>query len=242
MQVGDDAVIDRGGFDALIDVLRRSGLRTMGPIVGDGAIVHGEIRSTADLPKGWHDHADPGSYRLTHDEGPEIFGWAVGPASWKSEFFAPTETVWRATVHNGQVELAEPEGEFDSVALIGARPCEIAALDILDRVLRKGAVQDDRYEKRRAGAFVVVVECGTPSNTCFCTSMATGPGAVSGYDLALTESTGPANDEHLFYVQVGSIAGAEVLAKVPHRALRRRSALRSPGNPQQGCGTDGPHP
>jgi sulfhydrogenase subunit beta (sulfur reductase) len=217
MDIGDEAVMDRHGFDLLLDVLRRRGLRTIGPVVRDGAIMHGEVSSTADLPEGWHDHTSPGNYRLTNDEGPELFGWAVGPESWKSEFFLPTETVWRATVDNGEVTLSDVKDEPSPVAIIGARPCEIAALGVLDRVLRNGAVPDDRYVARRDGAFVVVVECGSPSGTCFCTSMGTGPAASSGYDLALTELTGPGELEHEFYVRIGSLAGAEVMALVPNR-------------------------
>ena len=145
VDVGDDAVIDRHGFDVLIEVLRGRGLRTMGPIVRDGAIVHGELATTADLPEGWHDHTEPGKYRLTHDGSSELFGWAVGPASWKSEFFLPAETVWRATVEEGEVALSDPRDEGLPVAVIGARPCEVAALGTLDRVLRDGEVPDDRY-------------------------------------------------------------------------------------------------
>jgi ferredoxin len=217
MDIGDEAVMDRHGFDLLLDVLRRRGLRTIGPVVRDGAIMHGEVSSTADLPEGWHDHTSPGNYRLTNDEGPELFGWAVGPESWKSEFFLPTETVWRATVDNGEVTLSDVKDEPSPVAIVGARPCEIAALGVLDRVLRDGAVPDDRYVARRDGAFVIVVECGSPSGTCFCTSMGTGPAASSGYDLALTELIGPGELEHEFYVRIGSLAGAEAMALVPNR-------------------------
>jgi ferredoxin len=179
--------------------------------------MQGEVSSTADLPEGWHDHTSPGNYRLTNDEGPELFGWAVGPESWKSEFFLPTETVWRATVDNGEVTLSDVKDEPSPVAIVGARPCEIAALGVLDRVLRDGAVPDDRYVARRDGAFVIVVECGSPSGTCFCTSMGTGPAASSGYDLALTELIGPGELEHEFYVRIGSLAGAEAMALVPNR-------------------------
>jgi ferredoxin len=218
VDVGDDAVIDRYGFDVLIEVIRGRGLRTVGPVVRDGAIVHGEIGTTSDLPEGWHDHAEPGKYRLTHDGSSELFGWAVGPASWKSEFFVPAETVWRAAVAEGEVALSEPREEPVPVAVIGARPCEVAALGTLDRVLRDGAVPDDRYAARRDGAFIVAVECGTPSSTCFCTSMGTGPGAGVVYDLALTELAGPVDGERTYYVRVGSVAGAETLAQVPHMA------------------------
>ena len=111
MDVGDDAVIDRYGFDVLIAVLHGRGMRTMGPVVRDGAIVHGEISSASDLPEGWHDHTEPGQYRLTHDGSSELFGWAVGPASWKSEFFVPAETVWRATVAEGNGVVPAPGGD-----------------------------------------------------------------------------------------------------------------------------------
>ena len=217
MDIGDDLVMDRHGFDLLLDVLRRRGLRTIGPVVRDGSIMHGEVSSTADLPEGWHDHTSPGNYRLTNDDGPELFGWAVGPESWKSEFFLPTETVWRATVDNGEVTLSDVKDKPSPVAIVGARPCEIAALGVLDRVLRNGAVPDDRYAARRDGAFVVVVECGSPSGTCFCTSMGTGPAASSGYDLALTELAGSGQLEHEYYVRIGSLDGAEVMALVPNR-------------------------
>ncbi|MGP8060442.1 MAG: 4Fe-4S dicluster domain-containing protein [Acidimicrobiales bacterium] len=209
-----DAVIDRDGVDALIGVLRARGLRTLGPVVRDGAVVHGEVAGASDLPAGYHDHQEPGRYRLVHDEGPELFGWAVGPASWKAEFFVPEETVWRASVQGDELTVVEPGDPPQPVALIGARPCEVRALGVLDRVLRDGAVADDRYAARRRGAFVVAAECGTPSGTCFCTSMGGGPAAGEDFDLALTELV---DGGHRFYVRVGSPEGADVLAEVPHR-------------------------
>jgi ferredoxin len=45
--------------------------------------------------------------------------------------------------------------------------------------------------------------------------MQTGPKAISGFDLALTELLNDGN--HDFLVEVGSEAGAELLAQVPHR-------------------------
>jgi ferredoxin len=214
VEVGDEAVVDRAGLDALIKELRSRGHRTVGPVVRDGAIVHSEVTGADDLPEGWHDHQEPGCYRLEQGEGPELFGWAVGPTSMKSQFFVSEEIVWRASVADGQVTLSEPPAPTEPVAVIGARPCELAALGVLDRVLRDGAVADDRYAARRDGAFVVAAECGTPAGTCFCTSMGTGPAARNGYDLAVTELV---DGGHRFYVRVGSLAGADVLAKIPHR-------------------------
>ncbi len=222
MRVGDDAVLSMDGLDRLLALLAEQGYRTLGPVVRDGAIVHGELRASADLPVGWHDVQAPGRYRVEQAGDDELFGWAVGPASWKSEFFAPDETLWRAQVGDDSVTLAVSPLAEGPVAVIGARPCELAALGVLDRVLADGAVPDDRYAARRAGAFVVVVECGSPSSSCFCTSMGTGPGVATGpgadagtgapFDIALTELAEPTGP-HRFSAVAGSAAGADFLGR-----------------------------
>jgi len=213
MDAEGDTVIDDDGLDALLAELRRRGFRTRGPVVRDGAILLDEVDSTGDLPRGWSDRQAPGHYRLEQVGGPELFGWAVGPASWKSEYFPPDEVVWRASIDDGTVTVTERDEGTAPVAMVGMRPCELSALRVLDRVLQGGPVVDDRYAARRQGAFVVVVECGAPASTCFCTSMGTGPAADAGYDLSLTELT---DGRHRFLVRVGSPLGAEVLASVPH--------------------------
>ena len=93
----EDVVLDEGGFDALISELRVRGFRTSGPVVRGQVILHGEVSSADDLPRGWRDQQAPGRYRLEQTGGPELFGWAVGPTSWKSEFFPPEDVVWRAS-------------------------------------------------------------------------------------------------------------------------------------------------
>ena len=56
--------LPRADFDRLIGVLGRDGRHVIGPTVADGAIVHDEIRSTAELPVGTTARAAPGVYRL----------------------------------------------------------------------------------------------------------------------------------------------------------------------------------
>jgi hypothetical protein len=118
------------------------------------------------------------------------------------------------------VTLEQPQQESAPAALIGSRPCELAAMRVLDRVFAGGEIPDPCYRDRREGSFVVVAECGTPAATCFCTSMGTGPGVEDGYDLALTELTSPDGPRYL--VRVGSARGAEVIAEMAGR-------LRLPG-------------
>ena len=210
------AVINRQGLDDLIQALVGRGYRTLGPVVRDGAIGNGQITSTADLPVGFHDEQGPGRYRLHEVGGDALFEWAVGPASWKATFFPPKETVWRATDDGGRISIQEPPSDTTPVAIVGARPCELAAIRVLDRTLADGPVPDPGYARRRAGSFIVVAECGAPASTCFCTSMQTGPAATEGYDLALTELPNP-DGEHVYLVRVGSAKGAEVLEGVAQR-------------------------
>ncbi len=225
--VGATIVLDLEGVDALITGLADAGFETKGPTVRDGAIVPGRVRGVADLPRGVHDDQAPGHYRLRRGDDSRLFDWAVGPESWKGEFFPPRDEVWRARVSSSTVSISEATDDDAPLAVVGARPCEAAALDVLDRVL-DGSSRDPRYADRRERAFVAVTECASPSATCFCTSMGTGPQIDSGYDLALTELDDVKG--HRFLVRVGTSRGAEALAGVTCRPaggddLAARAAL-----------------
>lgn len=220
-------------------LLAERGYRTVGPVARDGAVVHGDLSEAAICRlAGTTTRLRAG----TGSSNPELFDWAVGPASWKSEFFKPAETVWRATVLDGAVAMEVPSDAQRRVAIVGARPCELAVLDVLDRVLARGAVPDERHTARRAGTLLVAVECGTPSSTCSCTSMGTGPDAGPGYDFALTELLG---DVHHFYVGVGTEAGAELLEHVGWTAATEEDPPGAPGGRGRGAPRHGalaPHP
>ena len=213
-------MVTRDGLDALLAGLRARGYRTVGPVARDGAITYGEVSTSADLPEGWHDSQAPGTYRLHHGDDEALFGWAVGPHSVKAEVFPPRSVVWRARVRpddgggGAGVEVEEVPDDAAPTAVVGVRPCDLAALRVLDRVMQGAPAPDPAYAARRGAAFVVAAECGSPAGTCFCTSMGTGPSATEGYDLALTEIL---EGEHRFVVRAGTAAGRAVLDDVAHR-------------------------
>ncbi len=184
----------------------------------DGAIVYREVRSAADLPIGWGDEQDGGTYRLRRREDEAVFGYAVGPQSWKQFLHPPRLRLWRARRgQNGDgLEITEEPTDAPRYAFFGVRSCELHAIAIQDQVFLPGAHPDLSYAARREDALLVAVNCGEPSGTCFCTSMGTGPKASAGYDLALTEVLDAGG--HRFVVEVGSDRGALVLGGVPHRA------------------------
>ncbi|MEA3297180.1 MAG: 4Fe-4S dicluster domain-containing protein, partial [candidate division Zixibacteria bacterium] len=84
-----------------------------------------------------------------------------------------------------------------------------------DRVFMGGKYEDASYRLRRANLFIVAVNCTRAGENCFCSSMNTGPKATSGFDLALTEVI--ASNQHIFVVEIGSEAGAEIMSSIPNR-------------------------
>ncbi len=215
MKAGDTLVVEARDLDAILGALRERGHTLLGPTVRDGAIVIAEIDGAADLPVGWIDQQEGGRYRLGRRSDDALFGYAVGPHSWKRYLHPPALVRWRARKDDGGF-VAEPDtAPPPRYAFVGVRPCELAAILVQDRVFLGGPFVDPAYRSRRESAFILAVSCGSPGGTCFCTSMGTGPKAGSGFDLALTEVVD--GGRHDLVVEVGSERGAEVAASVPHR-------------------------
>ncbi len=215
MQADQSVILTVDGLAALLDALKARGYRVLGPALRDKAVVYDDIDTVADLPMGWGDEQDGGHYRVVKRDDDALFGFAVGPHSWKKFLHPPIQKLWSAARNGDAVSVEAPPEHDARFAFIGVRSCEIAAIEIQDRVLIGDAYVDPHYKARREGNFIVAVNCGTAGGTCFCVSMQTGPKAKSGFDLALTELLG---DEHLFLVEVGSDTGREVLDGLPHRA------------------------
>jgi len=209
------ALIEAAALPRLFDALRERGYTVVGPTVRDGAIVVAELDSAADLPYGVGVDTDAGRYRLRDRPDRAAFGHSAGPQSWKDVLHPPRARLWSADRSpDGGVAVHEPV-ERHRYALLGVRPCDLAAIGVLDRVLTGGRHVDPVYAGRRDGNLIIAVECTEPGATCFCTSMGTGPHAGGGFDLAMTELTD--GGDHRFLVRAGTAAGAEVLAALPRR-------------------------
>jgi ferredoxin len=206
--------IGREALDELFAVLEARGYTPVGPLVRDRAIVYGEMHSSAELPAGWTDVQEGGSYRIERRDDDALFGHNVGPNSWKSFLFPSTLRLWTARKTDGGLEVDEERPAPPRYAFIGVRACDLHAIGVQDRVFLDGSYVDRDYQARREGAFIVAVNCAQAASTCFCTSMGTGPKATEGFDLALTELLDDGG--HRFLVEVGSALGAEVIAEVGH--------------------------
>jgi sulfhydrogenase subunit beta (sulfur reductase) len=208
-------VFQREGLHPLLEALAEQFDSIIGPTLRDGAIVLDEIASDADLPAGWTDDQQPGRYRVGWRDDEAVFGFTVGPHAWK-RFLAPPEVlVWTARRDDGRLRFEPGRTPPRRLAFLGVRPCDLAALDVLDRVYLQGPYVDPGYQARRQAVGIVAVNCTAPGGTCFCASMGTGPRAGAGFDLALTEIIG--DGRHEFLAEAGTPRGEAWLDKVPSR-------------------------
>jgi len=210
--VKESRVIDREGVDALIQVLIDRGYEVVGPTVRGQTILYDSITSTEDLPVGLRDRQEAGTYRLEERGDGALFGYVVGPQSFRRFTTPPGAVFWKGVRSNDGFETVEPE-EPPKYAFFGTRPCEVAALKIQDDVYFTAG--DSLYTERRNRSFTVAVNCTEPAPTCFCDSLGTGPGVSEGYDIALTEVID--GDRHIFLAEAGSAEGSDVLSRLTDR-------------------------
>jgi ferredoxin len=208
--------VELNDLQGLLTALQGSGFTVIGPTVRDGAITFETISSVEELPHGWTDVQEAGTYGIRRREDDALFSFSVGPHSWKKFLFPARLRLFTAkrsgkgfTVDSG------PPSAPPRYAFFGVRSCELAAIAIQDKIFMTGVYADTHYTSLRKAACIIAVNCVHVGGTCFCESMGTGPRAKSGYDLAITEVLNA--DRHYFLVQAGSDTGHKILQKVKHR-------------------------
>ena len=214
-QTAPHVILDLEHFPRLLETLTKQGYQLLGPTVRDNAIIYDEISSVIDLPVGWIDQQDQGSYRLTKSDKKALFGYVVGPHAWKKYLYPPVQDLWKARREGHRFEVIEGNGAPGKRAFIGVRACELAAIAVQDKVLLAGPYADPWYKKYRENIFIVAVNCTRAGGNCFCASMNTGPRATGGFDLVLTEMV--TTGLHYFVVESGSAAGIQLLQEIPSR-------------------------
>ncbi len=93
--------------------------------------------------------------------------------------------------------------------LFGVRPCDLNAINILDRFFI-GRSDDPFYASRRSRTVSIAIACNQPDPTCFCLSLGAGPFMKSGYDLQLTDL----GDRYM--VEAGSETGTALIKDFGH--------------------------
>jgi len=238
-EVGSTVALKKTNFDQLLALLKEMGYETIGAHVQENTIVYSPILAMEELPRGFTSEQNGGHYRLVYSGHPRYFDITPGAPGWKQYLFPPRSELFTVKKNGKSWVTEDVNTPAPMYAFIGVRPCELAAIQIQDRVFLRDEWSDPIYRIRRQGAFILSVNCLHPCSTCFCASMDSGPEASSGYDLNMTEL------EDTFLVQIGSEAGRLVMTGIPFQpasAFLLQTARRGLDDARRRMGRSLPNP
>ena len=139
----------------------------------------------------------------------------------KKFFTPPRETIFM--FQGDKISKIEDMIPQEKQVLLGVHACDMASFTFLDRVFL-GFRSDPRYLRRRNNFLIFALTCKEVSDTCFCQSMGTGPAALSGFDVLMTDLGGR------YLLEASSNEGNELL-----RSLGLQQATPEDFEAKRGC-------
>lgn len=207
---GSTILIQKPDLNVILARLQEAGYLTVGPKVKNETLVYEPIESMEELPQGYDTEQAPGQFRLKKGSHSCYFDFIPGTHSWKQYLFPPRVELFKLQKNGKTWQTLDEPVESPKYAFIGVRACELAAIQIQDNIFMRADFTDPIYKSRRERVFILSVNCLHPDQTCFCTSMGTGPVVKNGFDLSLTEL------EDVFVVTIGSDVARGILAGIPY--------------------------
>ena len=214
-KTSEAVVFDSAELETLFTSLQQRGYQIIGPTLRDNAIIFDEISGTHQLPQGYADEQEAGRYRVYDNGDASIFNYRGSPQSWKPFLHQPKITLFKAARDGDGFQISSDPPQSTKRAFVGVRSCDLRAIAIQDKVFLDSGFVDPYYAAQRADTLIIAVNCGQAGNTCFCTSMNSGPRASSGYDIVLTELVD--EEGHRFVAESDSGIGSEILAELTTR-------------------------
>jgi formate hydrogenlyase subunit 6/NADH:ubiquinone oxidoreductase subunit I len=138
----------------------------------------------------------------------------------KEVVFPPTETLFRWKQTQSLVTIEENPPGFEETVVIGAAPCDAAALEIVDRVMGWD-YRDDLWFGRRDATTILTLACTSCDDSCFCTALGLSPESRRGSDWFLTPADGG------FEIEVLTQKGEALLARHRKRFTESKGTGRS---------------
>jgi sulfhydrogenase subunit beta (sulfur reductase) len=145
-------------------------------------------------PELWALLADEGPLYLPVEDGPVVLyqPWREGAkvnleavnstVSPKDIFLPREETYLRYSCRGERLDLVEVENAA-SVIAFALHPCDLKAIEMIDRVFLNQDPPDALYKKRRENTTVVALACRRPDPYCFCGVFGIDPTDAPGADV-----------------------------------------------------------
>ncbi len=193
-------------LDDLFNILRAAGYAVVAPQLKNNSIAYDFLENTQQLPWGIIADQQPGSYKIQATQSSRLFDWVNAAQAIKPWLFKAQESRWQVKRDaQGQLQFQEIKATIEPIAFFGARPCDIKAMVIQDKVFLDKQAIDTHYQQRRDNFFIIAANCTTSSTNCFCVGAGDFPKADNNYDLAITEIDGG------FIVQAGHDKAQDLL-------------------------------
>jgi formate hydrogenlyase subunit 6/NADH:ubiquinone oxidoreductase subunit I len=124
--------------------------------------------------------------KVDHPE--EVNFSVLNPQKPLKEVFFPQSEVMFCYQKVGKKNQITPAEEVKRERVIlGARPCDIEAISLIEEVYCGKEYTDVYFKNKREATTLIGMACGTPLSTCFCTSTGGGPFLRKGSDLFLID-------------------------------------------------------
>src|SRR6185369_633761 len=155
------------GLNALLHTLIKAGTRVVAPRMNAGTPLYEPLTSSAEM--------------IT-DQLPR--------RSAKEAFFPVCEDIMSYEKEGQKVTINDIDpARFPETVLVGVRPCDAAAIPVLDAVF-SWDYKDEFYLERRRKTTIVGLACTSADDACFCSAVGLSPAETRGSDLFLTPLEG----------------------------------------------------
>lgn len=156
----------------------------------------------------------------------------------KSMIFPQSERMFEYNLNGNHPEahlLKEAPKDFSPQAIVGIRPCDAFAFQLVNVNFDNPEYKDPWWVQRYASTTFVGLGCNEPCSTCFCTSVGSGPFSEKGldvllYDLGenvLARSFNQKGDEFLEKIKKGAPVDASILEEADTLAASATGKISS---------------
>jgi ferredoxin len=147
--------------------------------------------------------------------------------SLKQLFLPATEALLRFKQKKNDVEVEEVPTKPGPRVVLGARPCDAAGIEVVDRLMGWD-YRDELWFGRREATTIVTLACPGVDAACFCTAVGLGPDTTRGADATMVPVEGGYLFEALSAKGEALVAQhAKRFAEPPARAVEAAAEVRS---------------
>ncbi len=163
-------MLNKTDFEDFVDSLLRAGITVIAPVRREQG-------------------GEKVEYRPIHSPAEIVLSGQPPVRPLKEVVFPPTEPLFNWKQTKASVQIEEVPTEFKETVVVGARPCDAAALEIVDKVMGWD-YRDELWFGRRQAVTVLSLACPQSDDSCFCTAVGLSPESTRGADWFMSSVDG----------------------------------------------------